>query len=327
MDNTWKIDSPEGKASSKPVSTADLGYSRKCLMPSTVKLSPSTVLPTEAGLKLSVVQDCDKVRNCGHWAGTRGMNVTHLAPRDDLTSANKSYLSQISDDHLTLCDAFLHSSMLVTDVANWHETLQCHEYRTIAMRKVPVPKRLLEHGKGLSEYNDGNLKKHKDNSYPGYAGLGPLLPSTVNQVKNHGPYSNIRQTRVTYQAPQDQLTSANRSSYPQKSGCSTLCEALLQPSILVTGVATSHEKFHFDENSTSSMRLIPAPERHLEQSDDISEYNDVILKKRLKYLCTEHEGQCRDNIHKSAEFLLLIVHKSAVYLLLNNLSPQRLITF
>ncbi|CAA0829488.1 Unknown protein [Striga hermonthica] len=318
MANTWKTDSPLGMASSKAKTVADLGYSIQCPMPSTMTLSASTVLATDSGTKLSVVQDSYHLNDYGHCADTEYMNATHVARQDALTSAKQLYLSLMSGDP-TLYKACKGSSILVSDVVNSHENWHLHECCSIATRTVLVSKRLMEYGEGLSEYNDRNLKKHKNNSYSGNAGLGPLLPSaaienlkqsastaalakcdtklshveSLDQIKNHGRCStDIERTHVIYQATQDPLTSANQSSYLENYGCSTL----LKSSILVTDEATKHEIFHVDENNTVAMKLIHTSKRKLEQSVGNPEYTNGILKKRQKYCCTVHEVIIPDHL-------------------------------
>jgi len=143
----------------------------------------------------------------------------------------------------------------------------------------------------------------------GYAGQYPSLPSTNQNLKQSGsmvppteldkglqPAQDSVQVKDhdhstadsklpygTDWSPQDGPTFANQSSLPEPSGDPSLYEASFQSSTLVTDVVNSHENSHLDENDTFAMGPAPASERHLDPSDGISEYNDVILNNSSSY--------------------------------------------
>ncbi|CAD6261647.1 unnamed protein product [Miscanthus lutarioriparius] len=115
-----------GKASSKPVVTADRGYAGQYpSLPNTnqnLKQSVSMVPPTELDKGLQPAQDSVQVKNHGHSAADSNLPYgTDWSPQDDPTS------------------------------------LPGDPSFTFAMRPAPASERHLEPSDGISEYNDGML--------------------------------------------------------------------------------------------------------------------------------------------------------------------------
>ena len=161
MADIVKMGRPQGKASSKPVVTADRGYAGQYpSLPSTnqnLKQSVSMVPPTELDKGLQPAQDSVQVKNHGHSAADSKLPYgTDWSPQDDPTSASQSSLPETSGD-LSLYEASFQSSTLVTDVVNSHENSHLDENSTFAMRPAPASERHLEPSDGISEYNDGML--------------------------------------------------------------------------------------------------------------------------------------------------------------------------
>ncbi|CAN6345834.1 unnamed protein product [Urochloa humidicola] len=169
----------------------------------------------------------------------------------------------------------------------------------------------------------------------GYAGQYPSLPSTANQnlkqsgstvppaeldkglppaqdsipVKNHGhSAADSKHTYASDWSPQDEPTSVNQLSLPETSG-DPLYEASLQSSTLVTDVVNLHSNSHLDENSTIAVRPASATERHLENSEGVSEYNDG-MSYQPQYSYTEHEVEdsSADVSAAAANFQSLSLH-------------------
>ena len=127
------------------------------------------------------------------------------------------------------------------------------------------------------------------------------------QVKNHVHFTaDSKLPYGTDWSPQDDPTSENQSSQPETSGDPSLYESSFQSSTLVTDVVNSHENSHLDENNTFAMGPAPASERHLDPSDGISEYNDVILNNSSSYqphnysYTEQQEGKCKTNVNMLA---------------------------
>ena len=161
MADIVKMGRPQGKASSKPVVTADRGYAGQYpSLPSTnqnLKQSVSMVPPTELDKGLQPAQDSVQVKNHGHSAADSKLPYgTDWSPQDDPTSANQSSLPETSGDP-SLYETSFQSSTLVTDVVNSHENSHLDENSTFAMRPAPASERHLEPSDGISEYNDGML--------------------------------------------------------------------------------------------------------------------------------------------------------------------------
>ncbi|XP_066366067.1 uncharacterized protein [Miscanthus floridulus] len=161
MADIVKMGRPQGKASSKPVVTADRGYAGQYpSLPSTnqnLKQSVSMVTPTELDKGLQPAQDSVQVKNHSHSAADSKLPYgTDWSPQDDPTSANQSSLPETSGDP-SLYEASFQSSTLVTDVVNSHENSHLDENSTFAMRAAPASERHLEPSDGISEYNDGML--------------------------------------------------------------------------------------------------------------------------------------------------------------------------
>ncbi|XP_066350051.1 uncharacterized protein [Miscanthus floridulus] len=156
MSDIVKMGRPQGKASSKPVVTADRGYAGQYpSLPNTnqhLKQSVSMVPPTELDKGLQPAQDSVQVKNHGHSAADSKLPYgTDWSPQDDPTS-----LPETSGDP-SLYEASFQSSTLVTDVVNSHENSHLDENSTFAMRPAPASERHLEPSDGISEYNDGML--------------------------------------------------------------------------------------------------------------------------------------------------------------------------
>ncbi|KAG2617480.1 hypothetical protein PVAP13_3NG181340 [Panicum virgatum] len=150
---------PQGKASSKPVVTADRGYAGQYpSLPSTVnqnlKQSGSTVPPSDLDKGLPS-QDSAQVKNHGHSsAESKRTYEGDWCLQDEPTSANQLSLPETSGDPF-FYEASIQSSALVTDVVNSHENSHLDENSTIAMITAPASERHLECSEGVSEYNDG----------------------------------------------------------------------------------------------------------------------------------------------------------------------------
>ncbi|CAL4901772.1 unnamed protein product [Urochloa decumbens] len=171
----------------------------------------------------------------------------------------------------------------------------------------------------------------------GYAGQYPSLPSTANQnlkqsgstvppteldkglppaqdsiqVRSHGhSAADSKHTYGNDWSPQDEPTSANQLSLPETSCDPSLYEASLQSSTLVTDVVNSLANSHLDENNTIAVRPASATERHLENSEGVSEYNDGMSYQPQKYSYTEHEVEdsSADVSAAAANFQSLSLH-------------------
>jgi hypothetical protein len=161
-----------GKASSKPVVTADRGYAGQYpSLPSTVnqnlKQSASTVPPTDLDKGLPPPQDSAQVKNHGHSAAeSKHTYGGDWCTQDEPTSANQLSLPETSGDP-SFYEASIQSSALVTDVVNSHENSHLDENSTIAMSPAPASERHLEHSEGVSEYNDGVSYQPQNYSHEG----------------------------------------------------------------------------------------------------------------------------------------------------------------
>ena len=162
---------PQGKASSKPVVTADRGYAGQYpSLPSTVnqnlKQSGSTAPPTDLDKGLPL-QDSAQVKNHGHSsAESKRTYEGDWCLQDEPTSANQLSLPETSGDPF-FYEASIQSSALVTDVVNSHENSHLDENSTIAMITAPASERHLECSEGVSEYNDGVSYQPQNYSHEG----------------------------------------------------------------------------------------------------------------------------------------------------------------
>jgi len=158
-----KMGRPQGKASSKPVVTADRGYAGQYpSLPSTnqnLKQSGSMVSPAELDKGLQPAHNLVQVKNHGHFTADSKLPYgTDWSPQDDPTSENQSSQPETSGDP-SLYESSFQSSTLVTDVVNSHENshLELDENSTFAMRSTLASERHLEPSDSIPEYNDGIL--------------------------------------------------------------------------------------------------------------------------------------------------------------------------
>ncbi|KAK3134810.1 hypothetical protein QOZ80_5BG0410990 [Eleusine coracana subsp. coracana] len=146
---------PQAKHSSKPVVTADRGYTGQYpSLPSTVNQNPkqyaSTAMPTELDQEIPSLQDSVQAQNSA--TDNKHTYRNDWTPQDEPAHANQSFLPETSVDPY---GTSLHSSSQVDDVVNSHGN--SHFDENIALRPVTASERHLERDEGNSEYNDGLL--------------------------------------------------------------------------------------------------------------------------------------------------------------------------
>ncbi|GJM89773.1 hypothetical protein PR202_ga05992 [Eleusine coracana subsp. coracana] len=132
---------PQAKHSSKPVVTADGGYTGQYpSLPSTVNQNPkqyaSTAMPTELDQKIPSLQDSVQAQNSA--TDNKHTYRNDWTPQDEPTHANQSFLPETSVDPY---GTSLHSSSQVDDVVNSHGNSHFDEN---ALRPVTASERHLE---------------------------------------------------------------------------------------------------------------------------------------------------------------------------------------
>nr|CAB3460706.1 unnamed protein product [Digitaria exilis] len=174
MADIVKMGRPQGKASSKPVVTADRGYAGQYpSLPSAVnqniKQSGSTVPPADLDKGLPPAQDSVQVQNHGHSAADikHAYDGGEWPPQDEPASSNHLPLPETSG-HPSLYEASLQSSTFVADTVNSHENSHLDE--NIGMRPASDSERHLEYSEGISQYNDGMSYQPQQYSYMQHEG-------------------------------------------------------------------------------------------------------------------------------------------------------------
>ncbi|TVU20200.1 hypothetical protein EJB05_36399, partial [Eragrostis curvula] len=149
---------PQAKHSSKPVVTADRGYTGQYpSLPSTVnqnsKHYANTASQTEHN-QVPPLKDSVQVKNRSHSAvGNKHAYGNDWTPQDEPPHANQLFLPETPVDPY---ETSLQSSSQVDNVVHLHANSHFDENNTVAMRPV-ASERHLERGEVNSEYNDGTL--------------------------------------------------------------------------------------------------------------------------------------------------------------------------
>nr|CAB3464436.1 unnamed protein product [Digitaria exilis] len=174
MADIVKMGRPQGKASSKPVVTADRGYagqypSLSSAVNQNIKQSGSTVPPADLDKGLPPAQDSVQVQNHGHSAADikHAYDGGEWPPQDEPASSNHLPLPETSG-HPSLYEASLQSSTFVADTVNSHENSHLDE--NIGMRPASDSERHLEYSEGISQYNDGMSYQPQQYSYMQHEG-------------------------------------------------------------------------------------------------------------------------------------------------------------
>ncbi|TVU20293.1 hypothetical protein EJB05_36497 [Eragrostis curvula] len=156
MADIVKMGRPQAKHSSKPVVTADRGYTGQYpSLPSNPnpKQYANTASRTEHD-QVPPLEDSVQVKNHNHSSvENKHAYGNDWTTQDEPPLANQSFLHETSVDPY---ETSLQSSSQIDDVVHSHENSHFDENNTVTMRSV-ASERHLEHEEVNSEYNDGLL--------------------------------------------------------------------------------------------------------------------------------------------------------------------------